>query len=59
MLKLFLDNQTFKESLEPLCLTKLIARESIITETDLPPGGIAIIGEYLSETSETSDLFYH
>lgn len=53
MLKLFLDNQTFKESLEPLCLTKLIARESIITETDLPPGGIAIIGEYLLETSES------
>jgi hypothetical protein len=53
LLKLFLDNQTFKESLEPLCLTKLIARESVITETDLPPAEIAIIGEYLSEASES------
>ena len=53
LLKLFLDNKTFKEALEPSCLTKLIARESVITETDLPPGGIAIIGEYLLETSDS------
>jgi len=53
LLKLFLDNQTFKESLEPLCLTKLIARESVITETDLPPAEIAIIREYLSEANES------
>lgn len=53
MLKLFLGNQPFKEALEPSCLTKLIARESVITETDLPPGGIAIIGEYLLETSDS------
>jgi hypothetical protein len=53
LLKLFLDNQIFKEALESSCLTKLIARESVITETDLPPGGIAIIGEYLLETSDS------
>lgn len=53
LLKLFLGNQTFKEALEPSCLTKLIARESVITETDLPPGGIAIIGEHLLETSDS------
>ena len=52
LLKLFLGNQPFKEALEPSCLTKLIARE-VITETDLPPGGIAIIGEYLLETSDS------
>ena len=53
LLKLFLNNQTFKEALEPSCLTKLIVRESVITETDLPPAEIAIIGEYLSETSDS------
>ena len=28
-------------------------REWVITETDLPPAEIAIIGEYLSETSDS------
>jgi hypothetical protein len=33
LLKLFLGNQTFKEALEPSCLTKLIARESAYYRT--------------------------
>ena len=53
LLKLFLGNQTFKEALEPSCLTKLIARESAITGLDLSSAEIVIIGEHSSETNDS------
>lgn len=53
LLQLFLDNQTFKEALEPSCLRKLIARESAITGLDLSSAEIVIIGEHLSETNDS------
>jgi hypothetical protein len=53
LLKLFLGNQTFKEALEPSCLTHLIARESVITGLDLSSAEIVIIGEHLSETNDS------
>lgn len=53
MLKLFLGNQTFKEALEPSCLTKLIARESAITGLYLSSAEVGVIGEHSSETNDS------
>ena len=66
LLKLFWTTPQLKDSLDSscssklaLCLPKIEKSFAIEEATDLPRTEIGIIGEYLSETSETYDLFYH